>query len=157
MRLLVLSDSHGDEHSLSLAISKNPEADAIIFLGDGLADILRAKDKIKNKMLTIVRGNCDYTFEDYPLLAVEPFANNLVYCTHGHSEKVKFTYEILKEKAREKNAAVALFGHTHMPYTEYEDGLYLLNPGSVKNNSCGIVDITDSGIICYTKAIIPNM
>ena len=35
MRLLVLSDSHGRKKLLLEAVELHPEADAVIFLGDG--------------------------------------------------------------------------------------------------------------------------
>ena len=39
MRLLVLSDSHGRKNLLLQAVELHPEADAVIFLGDGDRDI----------------------------------------------------------------------------------------------------------------------
>ena len=39
MRLLVLSDSHGRKNLLLEAVELHPEADAVIFLGDGERDI----------------------------------------------------------------------------------------------------------------------
>ena len=51
--------------------------------------------------------------------------------------------------ARERKAQVALFGHTHHALEEYDDGLYLLNPGSLNSwePSYGTVDITPQGIV----------
>ena len=57
-------------------------------------------------------------------------------------------------EARAKNADIALFGHTHRGLTRYEDGLYLMNPGSLTRageHSYGIIDITDGGI--FTNVI----
>ena len=47
-----------------------------------------------------------------------------------------------------RNADIVLFGHTHLPITEYDDELYLLNPGSLQyaDGTYGIIDITDAGI-----------
>lgn len=157
MRLLVLSDSHGDFYSLKKAVESTPGADAVIFLGDGLADWETAVSNmlmLKSKNLIAVRGNCDFYESAYPLRAVPIFDGVTVYCTHGHSEFVKHSREMLKEKARECHATVALYGHTHIPESTYDDGLYLMNPGSVRQNSCGIVDITPNGILCFTKEIV---
>ena len=43
----------------------------------------------------------------------------------------------------EAGADILLFGHTHMPLTLYEDGLYIMNPGSCHGYyaSYGIIDI----------------
>ncbi len=43
---------------------------------------------------------------------------------------------------------ILLFGHTHVPYTAYDDGMYIMNPGSIGyTGTYGIVDITPSGIM----------
>ena len=46
-----------------------------------------------------------------------------------------------------------IFGHTHMPITEYDNELYLLNPGSLQyaDGTYGIIDITDA---CISVQII---
>ena len=51
--------------------------------------------------------------------------------------------------ARERKADILLFGHTHVPMQDYDDGLYVLNPGSLHgaNASYGILDITPAGIM----------
>ena len=54
----------------------------------------------------------------------------------------------LKSIARSEQADLALFGHTHMPEIEYDEGLYLFNPGSIKEGDYGVVDITGAGIVC---------
>ncbi len=156
MRLLVLSDSHGDYISLRMAIDNTWNANAVIFLGDGVHDMekIGSTPMLKGKKTVIVRGNCDGSYCNHPALALEEFDGVRTYCTHGHGEKVKFGYQMLEEKAREKGARLVLFGHTHTPYVHYCDGLYMLNPGSVRENNCGIVDITPNGILCYNKKIV---
>ncbi len=154
MRLLVLSDSHRDLISLKMAIESAPDADAVIFLGDGATDFMTICPKISHKTIIAVRGNCDGSLCPYPEKAIEKLGNSLVYCTHGYTEHVKFGLSELKYKAREVGASLVLYGHTHVPHVEYDDGLHILNPGSVRENSCGIVDITPKGIICFTKKIV---
>ena len=154
MRLLVLSDSHGDIPSLEIAIKNEKTADAVIFLGDGLNDLEQVSHLLNGKTVIAVAGNCDSAMSPYPRRAVEVFADKTVYCTHGFVEKVKFGFDTLKTSALYSDANIVLFGHTHIPYTSYDDGLYLMNPGSVRQNSCGIVDITPQGIMCFTKKIV---
>lgn len=155
MRLLVLSDSHGDIPSLELAIKNTADVNAVIFLGDGLTDFEHVSHLLTGKKISAVRGNCDGSFNPYPVKAIEIFGDKKVYCTHGYSEHVKFGLDALKTAALYSDASIVLFGHTHIPYTSYENGLYLMNPGSVRQNSCGIVDITPQGIMCFTKKIVP--
>lgn len=156
MRLLVLSDSHGDYISLKMAIDNTRDADVIVFLGDGINDIERISETpiVADKRIISVRGNCDGSFCGHPALAIENLGGIKVYCTHGYNEKVKYGYQMLMERATDAGATLALFGHTHTPYTSYENGLYVMNPGSVRENSCGIADITPNGILCFTKKIV---
>lgn len=154
MRILVLSDSHGDIPSLELAIKNTAGVDAVIFLGDGLADFEYASRWLTGKKIAAVRGNCDGGFNEYPIRTIENFDNKIIYCTHGFSEQVKFGLDKLKTAALYSDATIALFGHTHNPCTLYEDGLYMMNPGSVRQNSCGVIDITPRGIMCFTKKIV---
>ena len=72
-----------------------------------------------------------------------------MYYTHGHIHRVKYGLYELVCAARERKADLVLFGHTHKPLQEYEDGLYLLNPGSLHGaeGTYGIVDLTPAGIV----------
>lgn len=156
MRLLVLSDSHGDYISLKMAIDNTRDADTIIFLGDGVYDMEKVSSAplVAGKKIIMVRGNCDGTYCGYSALEIHELEGVKVYCTHGQNENVKYGYQMLEEKARAEGAKLVLFGHTHTPYTHYENGLYMMNPGSVRENSCGVVDITPNGILCFNKKIV---
>ena len=68
---------------------------------------------------------------------------------HGHRKNVKFGYYGAVLAARQENADILLFGHTHSAMTDYDDGLYIMNPGSLGQAgypTYGIIDITSSGI-----------
>ena len=60
---------------------------------------------------------------------------------------VKYGLYNLQSAARGYNADIALFGHTHTPVTYYEDGLWLVNPGSIRNGDFAVVDLTPKGIM----------
>ena len=60
MRILVVSDSHGNDGNLRRAILAQPKAEVVIHLGDGEEELLRAKRSFPEKMFLAVRGNCDY-------------------------------------------------------------------------------------------------
>ena len=57
-------------------------------------------------------------------------------------------YEILSA-ARDRKARVVLFGHTHLPRQDYEDGLYIMNPGRLSGwePTYGTIDLTSQGIV----------
>ena len=143
MRVLVLSDSHGDVYKLRRAIDSQPTAKLIVFLGDGEYDI----DSVECRVPVIkVRGNCDFG-SSLPLNFTDEVCCKKIYCTHGFRENVKYTTENLISAAKSHGAHIALYGHTHVPVTSYDGGLYLVNPGSVREGSFAVIDITDSGIM----------
>lgn len=143
MRVLVLSDSHGDVYKLRRAIDSQPTAKLIVFLGDGEYDI----DSVECRVPVIkVRGNCDFG-SSLPLNFTDEVCGKKIYCTHGFRENVKYTTENLISAAKSHGAHIALYGHTHVPVTSYDGGLYLVNPGSVREGSFAFIDITDSGIM----------
>lgn len=143
MRVLVLSDSHGDVYKLRRAIDSQPTAKLIVFLGDGEYDI----DSVECRVPVIkVRGNCDFG-SSLPLNFTDEVYGKKIYCTHGFRENVKYTTENLISAAKSHGAHIALYGHTHVPVTSYDGGLYLVNPGSVREGSFAVIDITDSGIM----------
>lgn len=143
MRVLVLSDSHGDVYKLRRAIDSQPTAKLIVFLGDGEYDI----DSVECRVPVIkVRGNCDFG-SSLPLNFTDEVCGKKIYCTHGFRENVKYTTENLISAAKSHGAHIALYGHTHVPVTCYDGGLYLVNPGSVREGSFAVIDITDSGIM----------
>ena len=156
MRLVVLSDSHGDVASFQMAIKNEPSADAVIFLGDGLTDFEYCENILKDKVTIAVRGNCDRYFPAFNKNEIAVFGGKKIYCTHGDNEQVKFGMGRLREKAKEQGCDIVLFGHTHNPLTEYTDGIYYMNPGSVRQNSYGIVDIMPNGVMCFHKKIVSS-
>ena len=72
-----------------------------------------------------------------------------IFYTHGHYYGVKSGLYTFACAARERGAQVALYGHTHNALEDYDDGLYLLNPGSLNSweATYGTVDITPQGIV----------
>lgn len=150
MRVLVLSDSHGNYYKLRDAILQQPTARAVVLLGDGEKEMNDIEDEFCSDNLKFYRvcGNCDWASRQ-PASRIEIFGGKRFYCTHGFVENVKYGYEDLKLKARDVKADVALFGHTHTQYSDYEDGLYIFNPGSISRGEYGYVDVVPGqGIIC---------
>jgi len=146
MRIIVFSDSHGSTGCMQAALLDHPEADMIIHLGDGEKDLEKLSHLTAGKKIIQVCGNCDlYSF--LPANEIVDVAGVRIFCTHGHTELVKHGTEQLVEKAKSLNASVALYGHTHQTVTWYDDGLYVLNPGSIRGGEYGMIDITPSGIM----------
>ena len=82
MKLLVVSDVHGDLDALERAVDAEADADAVIFLGDGLREAEDLQDMRPELKIYSVRGNCDYAYfaprTGWPLSAVCYFIIHMV-------------------------------------------------------------------------------
>ena len=147
MRVLVVSDVHGDFSGLCEAIEQQPTAKTVFFLGDGLRQAEDAAERYPDRTFYMVPGNCDFGADAIPIRQ-EKVGGKRFYFTHGHRHDVKYTLYRLELAAREAEADIVLFGHTHNPYEEYVDGLYLFNPGSLRyGRTYGYVDIVGDSLI----------
>lgn len=149
MKYLIISDTHGFYAELSCILETEKEIKNVIFLGDGMHDIERAKMEFPNRNFICVRGNCDFA-EKTESLQVLDLEGYKVLITHGAGFDVKTSKLALRRTAINMGVDIALYGHTHRQYYEYLDGLYLFCPGSVKpevysanNPSYGIMDFDD--------------
>ncbi len=143
MRILVISDSHGDALKLRKAVEQQPSAEILFYLGDGEHDLEYAGVQIP---AVKVKGNCDWGSE-LPAFSVDKIEGKTIYSTHGYAEFVKHGITGLMDAAKNYDAHIALYGHTHNPVTQYIDGVWYINPGSVREGNYAVVDITKSGIM----------
>lgn len=154
MRILVVSDSHGDGSVIDSAIALSGNTDMIVHCGDGAMEASLLRSRYPDKMVVSVCGNCDFgsVVPSVELFSVE---GKKLFVTHGHLYNVKSGLYTLACAAREAGADIVLFGHTHIPFESYEDGLYMLNPGSIRgcDGTYGFVDITDKGIVTNIKSL----
>ena len=151
MRITVISDSHRGFSAAERAIGAQPNSKHVIFLGDGLNNVVDLQYVFPDRQFYFVRGNCDYN-NNYKSSNMIILENTAIFFTHGHNYGVKYGLSAFTTAAREKQAKIALYGHTHKPEIHYDDGLYILNPGSITSNSCGknsyaVIDITKAGIL----------
>lgn len=148
MRILVVSDTHRDAHALRTAILKQPKAEVVIHLGDGAEEAQEIKESFPEKMFLTVRGNCDWG-GTAPVEELVVLEGKRIFFTHGYTYHVKYDLSEAIAAARERKADILLYGHTHLPLTEYQDGLYIMNPGSLHGSmgSYGIIDIIPEGIV----------
>lgn len=148
MRILVVSDTHRDYNALRQAVLAQPNAEVVIHLGDGADEAADVKYLFPEKTFYQVRGNCDWGSALSAVGSVTLEGKKIFY-THGHGYNVKYGLYELKAAARAQKANIVLFGHTHRALAEFEDGLYLMNPGSLSGGtaSYGIIDITKAGIV----------
>lgn len=144
MKLMIVSDSHGDRRNLRRAVVENPDAQAMFFLGDGLRDVEAVAEEFPALRLYCVSGNNDLA-SFAPSEGLVPCGGLLIFYTHGHRYQVKSSLTELAETAAARGADIALYGHTHSALQTREVGVTLFNPGSVsgvsRQASYGVLEI----------------
>ncbi len=154
MRIVVLSDTHGDFNVLQAVLLRNFSADWIIHLGDGereLERFINSHPLYKNKIIHVA-GNCDFNSESHNIFIL-PVMDHKILATHGHLFGVNSSLIRLKILAEKNGCDIILYGHTHARYQSKDDGFYIMNPGSAKDPrdgkppSFGHIDISPAGVV----------
>ena len=133
MRIVVVSDSHGNDTAIFRAHEQAGGCDLLIHTGDGEQDALALEELLGCRVLRVA-GNCDIG-STAPRELVLELAGTRLLITHGDRQYVKSGLERLYSYARERQATVVLFGHTHLAHCEERDGLLLLNPGTLNRQA----------------------
>jgi len=158
MKILILSDSHGDTVYLSEIIARH-EVDKTLHLGDL---------EISNDLfeMTIVRGN-SYMDPEAPLERLIDTDGKRLFMTHGHIYSVHNGLTSISLKARSLKVDYCLFGHTHIPCFKENKGILYINPGSVTrprtgkgsymilntiNDSCVLYNLLGEEIEAYERS-----
>lgn len=152
MRILVISDSHGSARNVTQAIEQEKGASYIVHLGDGERDMENHLWAYRDKTVIQLAGNCDFSSQN-PSSRLFIASSRRIFATHGHPYYVKSGLTSLYFAAKEKDAEIALYGHTHVPHLEIYNGITFLNPGSVADGYYATVDITDKGVECVHRRL----
>lgn len=128
MKILIISDSHGNVANLNYVIS-NYKFDYIFYLGDGISDLgtLTKLDNVK-----FVKGNCDI-FSNAKYEEIVKIGELKFLLLHGHTYNVKQGLGALINYAKTLGVNYVFFGHTHKHFNQEIDGITFLNPGSLSN------------------------
>ena len=163
MEFLVLSDSHGRTKNILEALSLQiRNLDGIIFLGDGLRDLMYCDTG--DIPIYSVGGNCDaggfFAGLSSDGMRILELGGKRIMLTHGHLYGVKSTLSRLIYAAADNDIDVVMFGHTHVPYEARLDvtdidmptlkkPLYIFNPGAIGgyDGDFGILSISSRGEI----------
>jgi uncharacterized protein len=146
MKLLIASDIHGSYFYAKKLVEKMNEegADRLILLGDLLyhgprnplpqdyqpAEVASLLNSIKDQIIA-VRGNCDSEVDqmvlefpmraDYTQVMID---GRILFLTHGHIYHPDHLPQL-------PLGSVFMFGHIHLPIIEKQNGIFILNPGSI--------------------------
>ena len=129
MKILVLSDSHGEVDAMVGAVKKvRPQM--IFFLGDGWRDAETVQKKFPDTPFFQVPGNCDFQLRG-PMEQVVTVEGKKILLCHGHTYGVKQGLQEAYDAAEEQELDAFLFGHTHKPLVEMQGRTLFMNPGSI--------------------------
>lgn len=148
MKILVLSDTHGDLENLDKVVERSGDIDLLIHLGDNTKDALKIKEILNTKMIN-VKGNCDIFDKVTPKEEIIEIRNKKLFLTHGDDYGVKSGINKIYYRALELEVDIVLFGHSHVSTLVREDNILFLNPGSISlprggsKKSFGIIEIKE--------------
>lgn len=153
LKVLVVSDSHHWMNAMYRIVERE-SPDQIIHLGDHAADANRLREKFPLIPVVSVRGNCDYASDEKEQIVTEWDGIRFLIC-HGHRYHVKTQMLAILLAAKEKQADVALFGHTHCPVYRKADNIILFNPGSCGRSDAyyGVILLANGEAHCHLKKL----
>lgn len=157
MRILLVSDTHGNQAALLRAHEAAGQCDAVIHLGDGEQDasLLEAVDD--QIQLFQVAGNCDLG-STAPRELICTFGKVRLLLCHGDRYGVKTGLSRLIERGQSAEVDAVLYGHTHLAQSVEQEGLLLVNPGTLaapaSYHSYAILEITEAGITAMIHPLL---
>ena len=157
MKIIVLSDTHGNTELLRNVIFRNQVGlDLAIHLGDNLKDFNEVMIEFPYIASLGVLGNCDFASMYFDAKTEGCFCaeKRRIFYTHGHKYNVDHGVEYLSYNAKFNNCDIALYGHTHVGVITECSGVTVINPGSLsrpRDNSGGtyaILEICGDNLKC---------
>lgn len=129
MKIIVVSDTHGNNRPFMEAAITIEKPDLMIHLGDYVSDAKKIAKVLDIDYVT-VKGNGDYgtmAVNEDELIQIN---GKKLFLTHGHRYHVSFNQKDLYKRGLELGADLILFGHTHIPMVEKVNDIIIMNPGS---------------------------
>jgi len=133
MKVLVMSDTHGNFNPALRAHGLTEPVDAVIHLGDGVEDANLLRSLVDVDVIAVC-GNCDHD-ATVPREMLWECEGKRVFLAHGDAYGVKGGLERLKLRADEVRADIVLFGHSHRATCITTSGILFLNPGTLTRTS----------------------
>ncbi|MCX7843694.1 MAG: metallophosphoesterase [Clostridia bacterium] len=134
MKILVISDTHGETDKAEEVVRKHNDIDLIIHLGDYFRDAQKIASEFPHIPVEYIYGNSDFMIGDVPSEKLLEYEGKRIFITHGHRYSVKWDYEKLHRKAIETEADILMFGHTHISELIRAENYLILNPGSISDS-----------------------
>ena len=137
MRILLVSDSHGNNLAIERLAKLYPTMDLYLHAGDS------ESYEFSLEPFRSVLGNCDH-FADFPEHLEIAIPNGKIWMQHRPNIEIS--------KLKENKITLFLYGHTHRRDYHVIDGITFINPGAISFPrddyylSYAIIDIDENGI-----------
>lgn len=150
LKILVVSDSHGNTVRLGRIVGRESPFDYLFHCGDGAGDLAYV-DVPAGTTVIRVCGNVDMARNlDAERLVVMQIGPMTVMAAHGDQFRVNYGYGEIEREGRRMNADIVLFGHTHAAYHGGTKPV-LFNPGSANNGRYGLLYVESSISVALKK------
>lgn len=128
MKVLIVSDTHRKNENY-FRVLESVKPNLVIHCGDaeGAEHVLSAATDCP---VQIVLGNNDF-FSCLPRELELEIGLFRVWVTHGHNYYVSMGSEAIRREARARGFDIVMYGHTHRPVVDRQEGLIAVNPGSL--------------------------
>lgn len=148
MRVLIMSDSHGNFPLALKACEAAEPFDCLLHLGDGAEDTELLAHALEVPVIHVA-GNCDLGSTAPRELLWECDGKKLL-LVHGDAYGVKWGLARLEARTVAVGADAVLFGHTHRATVSTLSGILAVNPGTLMRGaqytSFAVLEITPDGI-----------
>ncbi len=142
MKILVISDTHGNIHKLKNIIEAEESFDCLIHCGDGINDLIHVVIP-KGVLLITVCGNIDRARGINGQTAIVENINGYkFFITHGDMFGAHQDITGVWSEAKRLGCDIACFGHTHRPMND-DAGPYMFNPGAAQSGMYGVININN--------------
>ena len=129
MKILIVSDTHGQDEFMWDVVADEEPIDVFVHCGDIEHEI----DDLVEEMgcpCYICAGNNDFMC-NIPEMVEFKLGKYKVLLLHGHHYNIYRDQSALFYLAKENEADIVMFGHLHEPIVKSEDGITIVNPGSM--------------------------
>ncbi|MBO5936277.1 MAG: YfcE family phosphodiesterase [Clostridia bacterium] len=154
MKVLVFSDSHGANGLVEEMLNKEKDCSTVFFLGDGIDEAEKMKDRYRDKKFILVKGNNDW-YSQTDTEAYKYIDGLTIMSCHGHKFNVRFSLRSLIDSAESVRANIALYGHTHKSgmYNDPVTGICAINPGALCEGKYAVLTIEKGAFDIEFKSV----
>ena len=154
MKVLVFSDSHGASNLAEEMLSKEKDCSLVFFLGDGIDEAEKMRDRYKDKKFILVKGNNDW-YSHIDTEAYKYIEGLTIMSCHGHMFNVRFALRSLLNAAESVRANIALYGHTHKAamYNDPVTGVCAINPGALCEGKSAVLTVEKGAFDIEFKSV----